>query len=156
MLMKLWPKYNGKLRWVAPTVLEHICRIIWCVCLCLLIHYLPLWPVILGEDGIVCIHCPICHQHNSLATLAAPPSLIELDIGRQTSRERQRRRKTEGYHVMSKEQKALIQSNVNLTSSNIIKQFFHFLPIRAYNVSSQDSPLDHGRWLCCNSELMEL
>lgn len=46
------------------------------------IHYLPLWPVILGEDGIICVHRSICHQHNGLAALTTPPSLVELEIER--------------------------------------------------------------------------
>lgn len=49
----------------------------------LFIHYLPLWPIILGKDGVVCVHCPICHQHNGLAADAAPPSLIELETDRE-------------------------------------------------------------------------
>lgn len=52
-----------------------------------LIHYLPLWPVILGKDGIVRFHCPICHQHNGLATLTSPPSLIKLERERERQRE---------------------------------------------------------------------
>lgn len=52
-----------------------------CVHVCA-IHYLPLWPVILGEDGIVSVHCSVCHQHNGLATLTTPPCLIELEIER--------------------------------------------------------------------------
>lgn len=43
-------------------------------------HYLPIWPVKLGKDSIICIDCPICHQHYGLAALTAPPGLVELDI----------------------------------------------------------------------------
>lgn len=46
------------------------------------LHYLPLWPVILLKDSIICIDCAICHQHYSLATLTAPPSLIKLETER--------------------------------------------------------------------------
>lgn len=49
----------------------------------LFIHHLPLWPIILGKDGVVCVHCPICHQHNGLAAVAAPPGLIELETDRE-------------------------------------------------------------------------
>lgn len=50
----------------------------------MLLHYLPVWPVILGKDGVVRVHGPICHQHNGLAAVAAPPSLIELETERET------------------------------------------------------------------------
>lgn len=55
----------------------------WKVMGCASLHYLPVWPVILGKDGVVCVHCPICHQHNGLAAVAAPPSLIELETDRE-------------------------------------------------------------------------
>lgn len=51
------------------------------------IHYLPLWPVVLGKNGIICIHRSICHQHNGLATLTASPRLIELEVERERERE---------------------------------------------------------------------
>lgn len=53
-----------------------------CVFVCL-IHYLSIWPVVLGEDGVICVHCPICHQHNGLATLTTPPGLVELELRRE-------------------------------------------------------------------------
>lgn len=92
-----------------------------------LIHYLPLWPVILGKDGIICVHCPICHQHNGLATLTTPPSLVELET------------ETERGGVTSGEQKQtkiLFHPNRNLTS--LKSTFFNHLP----NVSSSFFPFE--------------
>lgn len=45
----------------------------------LCVHYLPLWPVVFVKDGIIGIDRSIRHQHNGLATLTAPPCLVELE-----------------------------------------------------------------------------
>ena len=40
--------------------------------------YLSIWPVVLGKDSVIGVHCPIGDEHDGLAADAALSSVVEL------------------------------------------------------------------------------
>ena len=40
--------------------------------------YLSIWPVVLGKDRVIGVHCPISDEHNGLAADASLSSVVEL------------------------------------------------------------------------------
>lgn len=90
--------------------------------MCVLVHftlYLSVWPVILGKDGIIRVHCTICHQHNGLTTITTPSSLIEL--GREGERERETKHISEG-SLISRTYQWSVHLKINITSDHLETQ----------------------------------